>query len=203
MIENFCQTIIDNYIRKNLIPQNERDYCIYGLTCWIEKSISIIVILLLGSLFNGFRGFVGSCIFCLYTKCLRRYTGGYHAKSFLRCLITSTLIFFLILLIIKYANIDIRIYFIIMLISSLFILTIAPVNNNNFNTTKLAYNFFRHKSIKWVFIEISFTLYTYLVFPIEITQYCILSFVAIALLIVMGKIQQRRLEKLYFEKMKK
>ena len=71
------------------IKNKEKDIYIYGLELIISSIINLLICLILSILFGCF---VNGLIFFISFSSLRRFTGGFHSKSFLRCNIIFGLI---------------------------------------------------------------------------------------------------------------
>ena len=88
MIEK-CADYIAFYLVKNgLIEQDKMAIYKYGYEILISNIINISVALIVGAIFSEF---IESIIFLMVFAIMRKYCGGYHANTYLKC----EIIFFL------------------------------------------------------------------------------------------------------------
>lgn len=118
-----CEKIVDFFIIHYNLSATQRQWYIYSLETRIVMFFSIISMLLLGSLVSSISQVI---CFLLSILSLRRWLGGYHAQTPLRCLFLSMVVTIACLcfvnLIIKY-NWDFLIW------TTLIILSIAVFNS--------------------------------------------------------------------------
>lgn len=77
------------FLKRELIAEESLEWCIYG----IEKRLSMFttwtLLILLGSYCFGFRRTISFAV-CFVT--LRKYSNGYHAKTYIHCLLLSLIL---------------------------------------------------------------------------------------------------------------
>lgn len=73
-------------MQKNAIPEEEWEIYQYGYDTFLYSIEQTILLLTLGILFHQF---FGTCLYITTFLTIRRYTGGYHASTRLRCTITT------------------------------------------------------------------------------------------------------------------
>lgn len=98
MVKQFSQKIAGCFADNRVIDEKETGIYEYGLTILVYSLVNLATILLIG----GLLGCIPESI--CYTVCyilLRKFTGGYHAKTPHICYLFSTLMFLASLLIIK------------------------------------------------------------------------------------------------------
>ena len=107
MINNLSAHIIDKLISKGNITEDERELYIYGLFISISHLMYLILAIVFGLIF---KCFLESVIFYIAFQFIRRYAGGFHAKTETRCEILSTLSILCCIVLIKLSKMyDIRI----------------------------------------------------------------------------------------------
>lgn len=118
---------VDFLIRSQTLEEKYREDSIYGLTMVFEKLIVCTVLFILSFLLEKFWEGVAFTICFLM---LRQTTGGFHAKSFLGCFISSiaTIVLTLEVLVPLLAKYMI-VFGLTLVISILCILFLAPVNH--------------------------------------------------------------------------
>ena len=111
----------------NLINQELFEVYVYGLELSLSFVISTFIILLVGVLFNQI---VSSVVFLVVFIFIRRFTGGYHATTFLRCQICFVSTFISVLSLSKLLPANIYIVIILPILVGLpLILKYAPIEN--------------------------------------------------------------------------
>ena len=77
------------FLKRELIAEESLEWCIYG----IEKRLSMFttwtLLILLGSYCFGFRRTIS---FAVCFVALRKYSNGYHAKTYIHCLLLSLIL---------------------------------------------------------------------------------------------------------------
>ena len=107
------------FLKRELIAEESLEWCIYG----IEKRLSMFttwtLLILLGS-------------YCFVT--LRKYSNGYHAKTYIHCLLLSLILQSVSMILIK--ALPTKFFGFVWIFSDFVILKIAPVNNNQLHLTQ-------------------------------------------------------------------
>ncbi|MBR1742838.1 MAG: accessory gene regulator B family protein, partial [Lachnospiraceae bacterium] len=124
MIEKLVLAMSSN----NLIEDSESEYMMYAMSLLFEKIVSIISILLIGICMNSF---VEIILFLIFFSSLRKYTGGYHLNSFLKCYICSMIITIGIILFADYIVMKDAVMLSVVFVSEVVILMIGAVNHPN------------------------------------------------------------------------
>ena len=91
MIHTLSQ-YITNYLIKHKIIDQETEIYEYGFELMISTWIGTILVLIIGSITNHFLdAVIYECVF----RFTRIYTGGYHCKTYTKCIL-SYVFFFII-----------------------------------------------------------------------------------------------------------
>jgi accessory gene regulator B len=130
MIKNLSENITDYFYLNNIINKEEKELYIYGLHLIISSIIGITIILTLGLIFNIFSN---TFLFLISFISIRMYSGGYHAKSYIKCNITLITIYLIMFLIVNYTPTELICLSSILLsiITVFIILKFAPTDNKN------------------------------------------------------------------------
>jgi accessory gene regulator B len=119
------------FLKRELIAEEFLEWCIYG----IEKRLSMFttwtLLILLGSYCFGFRRTISFAV-CFVT--LRKYSNGYHAKTYIHCLLLSLILQSVSMILIK--ALPTKFFGFVWIFSDFVILKIAPVNNNQLHLTQ-------------------------------------------------------------------
>lgn len=121
------------FLKRELIAEESLEWCIYG----IEKRLSMFttwtLLILLGSYCFGFRRTIS---FAVCFVALRKYSNGYHAKTYIHCLLLSLILQSVSMILIK--ALPTKFFGFVWIFSDFVILKIAPVNNNqSFNAVRI------------------------------------------------------------------
>lgn len=129
MIAGLANIIADFFISKEWAEKDDREIYQYGSEVIIATSLNVFIVVVCGLLFHELKYI---SIFYIAFLLLRRYCGGYHAETHLKCNTIFTANVIIVLIIIK--NVDlIQIDFVIlaMLVSSFIVWTLSPIINKN------------------------------------------------------------------------
>lgn len=120
--------IISGYLIKNKIIDNTKlDIYIYGFEIMISNIICFGMGLVIGAVCSEF---IECILFLIVFILLRRYCGGYHAETYLKCDIIFMTNILLVMLMLKFISAySLFFHFIIAIISIIFIILLAPVEN--------------------------------------------------------------------------
>lgn len=86
-MEFFAAQLTSFFIAHNLVLSEQEEWCNFTITKRLEFIISLFPFLMIGIFLSGITETV---LFCLAVYFLRKRTNGYHAKTFITCLILSS-----------------------------------------------------------------------------------------------------------------
>lgn len=137
-------------IDKRVIDSENQEIYQYGILILIMNIVDTMSILLIAFIFNNL--IIG--VFYLIGFCfLRKYAGGYHAKSIIGCYV-MTVVFSIAIFIMSYlCKMPLLIIFIIWGLGSLIICVFAPVQNVNRVLDTIEYEKFRKRAIYILCVE--------------------------------------------------
>lgn len=99
MINNISELIAKKWVLKNMISENEYELYHYGLFVVLSDLWLFIFTLMMGVIF---KIALSSVVFFVIFFVIRRFAGGFHAKTELHCQMISLSFLFLSVLTIKY-----------------------------------------------------------------------------------------------------
>lgn len=139
MIHRFAKKSAQYFTSNGLIKKSKYEWCIYAIEKRLISLSAISSMLLLGSLIYGW---ISTVIFIVTFQMLRKNTGGYHANNNTKCFFLSNIILLVSLQGIKWTKSLYEVQVIMLLVSILTLLTLAPVNHPNmhFTSEELAMN---------------------------------------------------------------
>ena len=151
MINNLSTHLVDKLISKGNITEDERELYIYGLFISISHILYWIIAIILGFIF---KSVFESVIFYIAFQFIRRYAGGYHAKTETRCEILSTLSILCCIVLIKLSKMyDIRIALLsISLVFAVLIFILCPLDTPEKPLSDKEYKYFR--KISWIILSL-------------------------------------------------
>lgn len=168
MQHRLSECIADFLLSQKVIKKQEKEIYVYGTQLVISSIINLLICitisLLLGELINGL-------IFFAIFSSLRRFTGGFHCKTFIMCNVVFSSIVALALLSNTFLGKVFENYVIVM-VTAIFnlicILLFSPVYNENKKLTYLQKRRFLISSIIVYAIHIAFYLTLLIVFDVKL-----------------------------------
>lgn len=128
-MENKISKQICNYmLHTGIIDGELLDVYIYGMELLISFIFSTVIILCIGFISNTL---ILTLIYLFIFIGIRRYTGGYHANSYIMCKIITIGTYITVLCLSRYTSIDIIQYFICTLVGIPIIIMWGPIENPN------------------------------------------------------------------------
>lgn len=190
MIAELSNRIVDRLVTRGNIPCEEKEIYQYGAELLLSDFVNFSLILLLGAAF----GRIGtSILFLISFVPIRRFTGGYHASSHLRCR-TAMIATFLLLLLTSYLfPVDKPIQvFLINAASVLVIARFAPIENPNKPLSDESIRINRQRAIQSSLLVgiVSLTMYA-LHYAAGIVLSLTLSIIALLMIIEVQKRERR------------
>ncbi len=178
---------LTNYILiKGVIEESDFEIYQYGFRRFLELAINIMCSAVIAALLG--MGFECILFFSFFIP-LRSYSGGFHMKHYISCLVLSCLSLTGILCIVKYFSPAPLFSFILYFISLVLIKTIGPVDHPNRSVDEEDNSFFnKHTNIILLMSSVIFIFFVLL----NDTRYLFLEalvFVLVSISLLIGKIQ--------------
>lgn len=182
MIDFLASKITENLVKSSIINEKIPVYR-YGIELLISSAIGISLILTLGVISNTF---LEATVFLLLFIILRQQTGGYHSNTYVGCNTSFSIIYLILVYIIKHRPVNESIFLVVMLISVIIIFEYSPIDNANKPLSKKQVD--RHRMISRVITLIitiaTIILYFYNSLLFFTTGYVLVS---VASLLVLGR----------------
>ena len=178
--------MIDAFLRKLDVPENDLPYYHYGLVTVLETaSVQLFCIFWTACRHQLTDYMIFYTIFLL----LRKYGGGFHFRDFLPCFITSILSLLGILELLQYIRLEILPCTLISSLSLLFIFLIAPVPSivDDFTTEELRIRKYKLFHIIWI-MEV-FVVFLAFIKQKHLLHLFMITFLFISSIMVAGKIR--------------
>ena len=188
MISNLSSFLADKFFISKDANEDERELYVYGLFMFLSHFIYLVLVCIFGCLL---KCVAESIIFYFAFYQIRRFAGGYHAKTELRCEICSLILMFLSIITIKlscYYNLEVLFY--CSLIAAIAIFIIAPLDTPEKPLSKKEFIFFRKKArINLIVIFLAATI-SYSLKQNILFVPCCTSIIVESFLIVAGQIKK-------------
>lgn len=151
MINKISSKIVEILIKHSLVENEEKELYLYGFFILLSQILYFIIVITIGILFNVI---FESIIFYITFQFIRRYAGGYHAKTETRCDILSTLSILSCIVLIKLSKMyDIRIALLsISLVFAVLIFILCPLDTPEKPLNDKEYKYFR--KISWIILSL-------------------------------------------------
>lgn len=130
MIHSVALIIADFFVSKDVITEEEKEVCAYGMELIISGIISIALVLIIG-LITGNIWY--SVVYNMMMVVIRIYTGGYHADTHIRCNVCYCMTFLISIALLRvkmHIKTELAIW-IIALAGYLIIVLNAPLEHHN------------------------------------------------------------------------
>ena len=176
------ECITDFLLRKKTIRNEEKDIYVYGVELIISSIINLLICLIISLLCEDFAN---GLVFFISFSSLRRFTGGFHSKSFLRCNIIFAVIVVIALSINRYLSdvFDYAVFSVLLTVFTLLIIVLfSPVYNDNKKLTEQERKQFLLKSVLAYLIHI-LIYYLFLIFGIKLNIIIISDFIVAGMIV--------------------
>lgn len=153
-MDKWVRKLVQYNIDKGKISKEDADIYKFGYTLLFEKAIIFLITLLIAFIFDAFLEVL---IFCIAFIPLRVYSGGYHAKSTIKCMILSGFVLICnILAVQQMSDWEWGKYFIILeLVLFPLLITLSPVEHENRKIEESERRYFRHMVLGIYIIELA------------------------------------------------
>lgn len=190
MIGNLASRVVKKLIDSSAIDRTEQELYIYGFFVLISQILFFTITVIFGVLLGIV---LESAVFYVAFQFIRRYAGGIHASSELKCEIATTTSIFLCLLCVKLCemyNVQ-AVILALTAIASFGILFLCPLDTPEKPLTEKEKKYFR--KISWIILFlIILVIGIGYFFKIRFLMYpCCMSLILESVLLVAGKVKQR------------
>ena len=195
MINNLSAQLTNRLIVKGTISENEQELYCYGffmlLSQWLYLILAAVFGLILGCFFE-------SVIFYIAFQFIRRYAGGYHAKTETRCEIMSAISIIACIVVIRMSttyNFNI-VLLCLAAVATIFIAVLSPLDTPEKPLSEKEFRYFR--KISWIvlFALVTAIVTSYFVGFSVVFVSCSMSLILESILLIAGKIKKSIQKKL-------
>lgn len=187
VIDNFANFLVKN----DIIEEERKEIYTYGLNQLIVYIYNFITILVIGLLFKMLWQ---AMAFTLFYMIIRPYAGGYHARTPRMCYFLSLIVIVTVLLAIKMIPFNMVSNLIMYIFSSVVILKLSPVEDENKPLDDLEKDVFRKRTIK-LYTLLSILSLLFLIFKLmELLLCAILALFVISIMLILGEMRNRKIK---------
>lgn len=189
MIGNLSSKIVEKLIDLSIISDTEQELYVYGFFVLLSHILFLTITVISGILLNIV---LASVIFYISFQFIRRYAGGIHASSELKCELATTLSIFLCLLCIKACmQYDAELLILVpTLTACILIFFLCPLDTPEKPLTEKEKTHFR-KISRIVLLLILLVILVSFCFKINVFMYpCCFSLILESVLLVFGKVKR-------------
>lgn len=161
MINKISESVTTKLMKSNIIKDEDFELYQFGIESFLMKAIHLISYLLIGVIFGRILELV---VFLIALIPLRECSGGYHARTPLRCYIISCSTIFTFLCLLSFLP-DAKLLFtiILALVTSFILFFIVPVETENKPLSDTEITHYRRKARFLIVIELSLAFVFYMV----------------------------------------
>lgn len=128
MFSHLSEKLVNKYIDHQIIKPDDKKLYLYGINITLTVLLNILTTVVIGLIF---RCVLGICLFMGLYIPLRSFSGGYHARTPLRCYFYSIMMLCVVAIYIKHYSIYIPLCYGLVIVSSLLNFILTPVEDKN------------------------------------------------------------------------
>lgn len=189
MLEKISNKFAAKLVDTGIISESDADVYVFGFYQIVMLLLNVVTTLILGAAFQ-------CVLFCILLNAayipIRVSAGGHHADNPVKCYIHSTLIIAVLLAIIKWITIPSVILVAMLVLSTLVILILAPVETENNPLDEVEQKVYRRRTIIVLIIELMICLVCFCLSKGSIVQVIALALLTESIMLVAGKVSLGR-----------
>lgn len=186
MFNRIASQIADQLEASGIIESEDKSLYSYGLQQGLTILLNITTTIILGCIF---RKVIQAILFTVLYMPLRRFAGGYHAKTPMRCYIYSSLLITLVLMLSQYLEQHFLMLIILSVLSAVAIALLSPVEDLHKPLDDTERWMYQKKAIWTLGIELVITLVSALLYLNSLLVIVALNLLTIVLLQIAGKVK--------------
>ena len=193
MLEKMSWKFANQLVESGIIDEADADVYMFGFFQMSMLLLNVITSFLIGAAFQ----LILPCLLLNVAFIpLRTYAGGFHANSPIKCYLYSSAMIAALLAAIKWIVMPDGILLAILMISGVVIFSFAPVDAENNPLDVMEKKIYRKRALLILCIEISCSIFFLILSDRQISQIITLSLLAECLLVLVGKLQNRKRQKI-------
>lgn len=195
MFKEFSKIVANRAAENGIISSEYIDENIYGINNFLTILINVLTATMIGIAFNMLYEIA---VFILVYKILRKYIGGSHEKTAIKCYVSSCILYIIILMVIKFYPFSELMTTFIMFGSGIIILFLAPVEAKNKPLDNIEKKVFKFRSRVYIIAVLSVFMMLHYIPNKYINYYSdviAVSVMAVTVSAIEGKIRLKYLKK--------
>lgn len=190
MMEKYYRKLSNFLVSNHSIKKSDSELYEYAAKVFFQSIISIVVTIFIGIAF----GMIRECLcFIFVFIILRKFTGGLHAKKYSHCLISSTALIIMSLIVIRVLekNRFQIIFMCLTMIAVVIICVLSPIENNNKPLSKKEKRVYKAFSIV---LSLTMIVFSSCLWPkdSELSYSIDEGLIAVSALVILGKIRMHK-----------
>lgn len=196
-METLTSKFVNRLINNNIIKKEDAEIYSYGFKEMIFIILNLITTLFIGALFNKVFEII---LFMIMYIAIRVYAGGYHARTKLKCYMFSILMLTSVCYILKINLLQSNFLVVILaIISSILILFLAPVEDENKPLDEIEIKIYTKRTIRNLIIVFSVLSITLIFNKINFSACICISILCNGLVLLFGKINNSIIHSKFFK----
>ena len=192
MLEKAATILTEFMYKKGVILSSKRPVFIYGFQLALSTFCSLISVLFVAIILDRP---LSALIFFIVFFWVRLFSGGFHASSYLKCFILTNAIYLLVVLLSEILIMTSSIFpaLLIQDVSGIVVFLLSPIRHKNHPLSENVYK--RNKKVaRWLVVvfELFFPCISFLTNNFLWIAYSSASLMAVAVLMIVPKIKERR-----------
>lgn len=128
MLNKIARQISTKLLKQKVIPIDMFDIYVYGFELIISFTFSVSLIFLIGVVSNNI---IPTILFTLAFVLLRSSTGGYHANTYLMCLVVTVFTYCCVVFLAEVFNVPLGGYLVLLIVGTPLLLVFSPIEHPN------------------------------------------------------------------------
>lgn len=185
MKEKISKAVVNWLLKDNQEKQEDYEIYLFGIEQMFENVISVSTTLLIGIVLGEL---LRTIVLITAFMAIRSYAGGYHASSPLRCYILTNIVIVAVLSAMKYIIFNNTFLWCLLIMDSVVILMLAPVDTENKRLDEIEYIYYRKKTVIVWSIEVIIAIFCAILQYVLMTETIIFALLILSLSLVGGQI---------------
>ena len=164
IVGKYSERICHQLASEGMITKEDIPLCAYNLQVFIERTIVFAFIFMI----SAFRGYlIEVVVFVISFASIRKYSGGYHCKSFLGCLFVSVITIVLSVPMVAFFKSYVFLYWGVLIVSSLIIIKTGSLGDPESDLTEEDRKMVRRFGRLLCTLMLSLALLTFNMYPMQ------------------------------------
>ncbi len=196
MLGSLSKKVVDRLLIDESTEEEDYEIYLFGMEQLLTVIIDLLTAIFLGVVFGEV---IQTVIFVLSFMIMRSYAGGFHASTPFKCYLLTSLTIIVVLSVMKYIEVDLIVLVGMLLVASMVIWVLAPVDTENKTIDDIEFIVYRRKTrIVWC-IEVIGVFGCMAFQCVDMVECIVYAQVVLAVALVSEKMGKNKLEVYYYE----